>query len=177
MARTFNGSIWGGIGNAISRDAELENERRENALGKLFDAAKFAEKAIANRKLKNDMEEYYRKKNERQALGDIADANDVEDFLEFESLPSAYSLLVDEKDIPEGMEGTIWGVPENTLDNVTRFGFDPVMAGEEATFIRNFDPDSADMEEKRRAQRIVGTKADGYWGPKSIKAYNKYMGA
>ena len=170
MARTFNGSVWGSIGDSIARDNALRREENGKALGGLLDAAKFIEKVGANSRLKKDMEEYYRKKAERQAAGDMALARDVDRALALESLPAAGSLFVDEDSIPDEMDTSLWGVPERTLDNVTRFGFDPVTAGEDAKFMEGFDPRNSDPEEIRRAQRIVGTKADGVWGPKSRAA-------
>lgn len=179
MAKVFNGNIWGGIGDTVFREDMLRREQNEKALGNLLDAAKFIEKTNANRNMKKDWQDYFKGKKERQALADMAEAENVEDALEFESLPAAASLLVDEGQVPDEMESSIWGGPLSTDDpvnNVVRFGFDPMTAAADAKFMQAFDPSTATDDEIRRAQGIVGTGVDGKWGRKSRAAYNKYMG-
>ena len=186
MARTFNAGIWGDIGDAVARDDILRRERNQKALGGLLDAAKFIEKTNANRKLRKDWQDYFANRKAAQdaaaedaAAQDMADAFGVEDSLAMEGLPAVASIFGDDVQAPDEMESSIWGGPLSTDDpvnNVVRFGFDPVTAAADAEFMQAFDPSTATDDEIRRAQAIVGTGVDGKWGKKSRAAYNKYKG-
>ena len=188
MARVFNGSIWGNIGNAVARDDMLRREENRQALGGLLDTAKFLEKANANRKLRQDWQDYFAG---RKAAADAVLAEEAaaarsdaqEDFDAEENLqlledmddPMIASDIFGAKtgDTLYNLDGTIWRDPFST---VVRFGYDPTSAADDQEFMATFDPNTATEEEIRRAQGIVGTGADGKWGRKSRAAYNKYMG-
>ncbi|MBO6135316.1 MAG: hypothetical protein J6P30_01790 [Fibrobacter sp.] len=182
MARTFNAGIWGNIGDAVARDNMLRRESNREAMGGLLDMAKFIEKANANRKLREDWQDYFagRKAAADAALAEeaAAETDDIEDALLLEDMyndSNVFGLEQPEDDI----YGSIWGGPLSTDDpvnNVARFGFDPMTAAADAEFMQSFDPKTATDEEIRRAQAIVGTGVDGKWGPLSIAARNKYMG-
>ena len=177
MAKTFNGGIWSGIGDAVARDDMFRKERDEKALGGLLEAAKFIEKINANRKMQKDWEDYFKGKNERQTLADMAEAEDVEDVLELESLPAAASLLVDEGQVPDEVEGSIWG--GNGLGGES-VGYSPSLIATEdpdVAFMKYFNPvDNRNRNDIKRAQTIIGTEADGIWGPKSWNAYYTWRG-
>lgn len=188
MARVFNGSIWGNIGNAVARDDMLRRESNREAIGGLLDMAKFLEKANANRNMRDAWQKYFadRKAAADAALADEAaaarsdaqedlDAEEDLQLLEDMNDPMIASDIFGAKtgDTLYNLDGTIWRDPFST---VVRFGYDPTSAAEDQEFMEAFDPNTATPEEKRRAQRIIGTTADGSWGPKSIAAYNKYMG-
>lgn len=181
MARTFNGSIWGNIGDSVSRDAAIRREENRQALGGLLDAAKFIEKTTANSKMRDAWQKYFadRKAAADAALADeaAAETDDIEDALLLEDLYNAENEanvfgIAPDANQDYGLEGSLW----DTVGNTVRYGFDPASAGADYEFMQTFDPNTADEEMKRRAQGIVGTKMDGRWGPKSIAAYNKYMG-
>ena len=182
MARTFNAGIWGNIGDAVARDNMLRRESNREAMGGLLDMAKFIEKANANRKLREDWQDYFagRKAAADAALAEeaAAETDDIEDALLLEDMyndSNVFGLEQPEDDI----YGPIWGGPlstDDTVNNVARFGFDPMTAAADAEFMQSFDPKTATDEEIRRAQAIVGTGVDGKWGPLSIAARNKYMG-
>lgn len=177
MAKVFNGNIWGGIGDTVFREDMLRREQNEKALGNLLDAAKFIEKTNANRNMKKDWQDYFKGKKERQALADMAEAENVEDALEFESLPAAASLLVDEGQVPDEVEGSIWG--GNGLGGES-FGYNPSLVAtndDDVAFMQSFNPvDNRNRKDIKRAQAIIGTKADGFWGPKSWNAYFNWRG-
>lgn len=179
MARTFNGSIWGSIGDSVARDAAIRREENRQALGGLLDAAKFIEKVSANRNMRDAWQKYFDDKKAKAdaALADeaAAETDDIENALLLEDmLGSANSdNIFGIEEAPDMIEETIWDDP---VSNVVRFGFDPASAGADYEFMQTFDPNTADEEMKRRAQGIVGAKMDGRWGPKSIAAYNNYMG-
>ena len=181
MARTFNGSIWGNIGDSIAMQNALRRQENREALGGLLDAAKFIEKVSANRNMRDAWQKYF---DDRKAAADAAAAeeaaaetDDIENALALEDMYNAENadniFGVNTGDTLDAYEGSIWDDP---VSNVVRFGFDPASAGADYEFMQTFDPNTADEEMKRRAQGIVGTKMDGRWGPKSIAAYNKYMG-
>lgn len=181
MARTFNGSIWGNIGDSVARDAAIRREENRQALGGLLDAAKFIEKTNANSKLRDAWQKYF---DDRKAAADAAAAeeaaaetDDIENALALEDMynvENADNIFgVNTGDTLDAYEGSIWDDP---VSNVVRFGFDPASAGADRTFMQAFDPNTASPEEILRAQAIVGTGVDGRWGKKSNKAYNKYMG-
>lgn len=181
MARTFNGNIWGGIGDKVARDAMIRREENKEALGGLLDMAKFLEKANANRKLREDWQKYFedRKSNADAALADedAAEAEMIDNALALEDMYGASNAAnvfgIEEDDGREGgLEGSLW----DPVGNLVRYGFDPASAGADREFMATFDPSTATDEEIRRAQAIVGTKVDGDWRGKSRKAYNKYMG-
>ena len=182
MARTFNAGIWGNIGDAVARDNMLRRESNREAMGGLLDMAKFIEKANANRKLREDWQDYFAGRkaaaDEASAAQDAQDIDNLEDALLLEDMyndSNVFGLEQPEDDI----DGSIWGGPLSTDDpfnNVVRFGFDPVTAAADAEFMQAFKPSTATDDEIRRAQAIVGTGVDGKWGPLSIAAYNKYKG-
>lgn len=182
MARTFNAGIWGNIGDAVARDNMLRRERNREAMGGLLDMAKFIEKANANRKLREDWQDYFagRKAAADAALAEeaTAETDDIEDALLLEDMyndSNVFGLEQPEDDI----DGSIWGGPLSTDDpvnNVVRLGFDPMTAAADAEFMQAFDPSTATDDEIRRAQGIVGTDVDGKWGKKSRAAFNKYKG-
>ena len=182
MARTFNAGIWGNIGDAVARDNMLRRESNREAMGGLLDMAKFIEKANANRKLREDWQKYFDDKkaaaDEASAAQDAQDIDNLEDALLLEDMyndSNVFGLKQPEDDI----DGSIWGEPlstDNPVNNVVRFGFDPVTAAADAEFMQTFDPKTATDEEIRRAQAIVDTGVDGKWGPLSVAARNKYMG-
>lgn len=180
MARTFNGNIWGGIGNAVSRDAAMRRQEKREALGGLLDMAKFLEKANANRNLRESWQKYF---EDRKAAEDTAAADMVDDALAMEELAGAANddniFGIEPEQAADEMAASIWGgllSTEDPVNNVVRFGFDPVTAAADAEFMQAFDPNTATPEDIRRAQGIVGTGVDGRWGKKSRAAYNKYMG-
>lgn len=174
MARTFNAGIWGNIGDAVARDNMLRRESNREAMGGLLDMAKFIEKANANRKLREDWQDYFagRKAAADAALAEeaAAETDDIEDTLLPEDMyndSNVFGLEQPEDDI----YGSIWGGPLSTDDPVT------AAADADAEFMQSFNPvDNRNREDIKRAQAIIGTKADGIWGPLSIAAYNKYMG-
>ncbi|MBR4348314.1 MAG: hypothetical protein IKP90_05175 [Fibrobacter sp.] len=180
MARTFNAGIWGNIGDAVARDNMLRRESNREAMGGLLDMAKFIEKANANRKLREDWQKYFddRKAAARSDAQEDLDAEEnlqlLEDLYKEES--NVFGLEQPEDDI----DGSIWGGPLSTDDpvnNVVRFGFDPMTAAADAEFMQSFNPvDNRNREDLKRAQAIIGTDVDGIWGPLSKAAYNKYMG-
>ncbi|SHG87672.1 hypothetical protein SAMN05720761_10617 [Fibrobacter sp. UWCM] len=190
MARTFNAGIWGNIGDAVARDNMLRRESNREAMGGLLDMAKFIEKANANRKLREDWQKYF---DDRKAAADAALAEEAaaarsdaqEDLDAEENLQLLEDLYKEDSNVfgleqPEDdIDGSIWDGPlstDNPVNNVVRFGFDPVTAAADAEFMQAFDPNTATPEDIRRAQAIVGTDVDGKWGKKSRAAYNKYMG-
>ena len=176
MAKTFNGGIWSGIGDAVARDDMLRKESNDKALGGLLEAAKFIEKINANRKMQKDWEDYFKGKKERQTLADMAEAEDVEDVLELESLPTTASLLVDGAQFPD-KEVSIWG--GNGLGGES-VGYSPSLIATEdpdVAFMKYFNPvDNRNRNDIKRAQTIIGTEADGIWGPKSWNAYYTWRG-
>lgn len=185
MAKTFNGGIWSGIGDSVARDDMFRNERDDKALGGLLEAAKFIEKINANRKMQKDWEDYFKGKKERQTLADMAEAEDVEYVLELESLPAAASLLVDEGQVPDEMEDSIWGgkmqgfltgIPRSAVSSPSIT--DPSIIAtddDDVTFMQSFNPVD-NRNDIKRAQTIIGTEADGIWGPKSWNAYYTWRG-
>lgn len=189
MARTFNAGIWGNIGDAVARDNMLRRESNREAMGGLLDMAKFIEKANANRKLREDWQDYFagRKAAADAALAEEAAAarSDAQEDLDAEENLQLLEDLYHDSNVfgieqPEDdIDGSIWGGPlstDNPVNNVVRFGFDPMDAASNYEFMQAFDPKTATDEEIRRAQAIVGTGVDGKWGPLSIAAKNKYMG-
>lgn len=191
MARTFNAGIWGNIGDAVARDNMLRRESNREAMGGLLDMAKFIEKANANRKLREDWQDYFagRKAAADAALAEEAAAarSDAQEDLDAEeNLQLLEDLYKEDSNVfgleqPEDdIDGSIWGGPLSTDDpvnNVVRFGFDPMTAAADAEFMQSFNPmDNRNRKDIKRAQAIIGTDVDGIWGPLSIAAYNKYMG-
>lgn len=183
MARTFNAGIWGNIGDAVARDNMLRRESNREAMGGLLDMAKFIEKANANRKLREDWQKYFDDRkaaaDEASAAQDAQDIDNLEDALLLEDMyndSNVFGLEQPEDDI----DGSIWGGPLSTDDpvnNVVRFGFDPMTAAADAEFMQSFNPvDNRNREDIKRAQAIIGTDVDGIWGPLSKAAYKKYMG-
>lgn len=178
MARTFNGTIWGGIGDKVARDAMLRREENKEALGGLLDMAKFLEKANANRNMREAWQKYF---EDRKAAEDMAAAQDLEDTLASEALinnaneanrvvvPNKFDLfgVMDRQN--DSMAGSIWD-PSMIADGYT-------VEDDVTDFMTNFDPNTASTEDKKRAQAIIGTKADGIWGPKSIAALKAWRGA
>lgn len=164
MARTFNGNIWTGIGDAISMQDALRRQQHRESLGGLLDAAKFIEKTNANRKLQKDWQDYFR--NRGQSGVDTSAADDVEDALLFED-------LVNE-------EGNVFGIKDDAAPEVESSIWDPSMIANGYTpdidFMENFDPENASPEDIMRAQEIIGTTADGKWGPKSRLALKNWRG-
>ena len=162
MAKTFNGGIWSGIGDAVASDDMFRKERDDKALGGLLEAAKFIEKINANRKMQKEWEDYFKGKNERQTLADMAEAEDVED-------------VVDEGQVPDEVEGSIWGDYSPSL-----FGYSPSLIATkdpDVAFMKYFNPvDNRNRNDIKRAQTIIGTEADGIWGPKSWNAYYTWRG-
>lgn len=183
MARTFNAGIWGNIGDAVARDNMLRRESNREAMGGLLDMAKFIEKANANRKLREDWQDYFAGRkaaaDEASAAQDAQDIDNLEDALLLEDMyndSNVFGLEQPEDDI----DGSIWGGPLSTDDpvnNVVRFGFDPMTAAADAEFMQSFNPvDNRNREDIKRAQAIIGTDVDGIWGEKSRAAYKKYKG-
>ena len=183
MARTFNAGIWGNIGDAVARDNMLRRESNREAMGGLLDMAKFIEKANANRKLREDWQKYFAGRkaaaDEASAAQDAQDIDNLEDALLLEDMyndSNVFGLEQPEDDI----DGSIWGGPLSTDDpvnNVVRFGFDPMTAAADAEFMQSFNPvDNRNREDIKRAQAIIGTDVDGIWGEKSRAAYKKYKG-
>ena len=186
MARTFNGSIWGNIGDSVSRDAAIRREENRQALGGLLDAAKFIEKVSANRNMRDAWQKYFA---DRKAAADEASAEVPEEIwggvpsldgkdavnnvvrFGFDPMNGNVFELEQQDDNSDGVEGSIWEPYSNNILD----GFNRAESGARK-FMEAFDPNTATPEEKRRAQRIIGTTADGSWGPKSIAAYKKYMG-
>lgn len=173
MARTFNGSIWGNIGDAVARDDMLRREENRQALGGLLDTAKFLEKANANRKLREGWQKYF---EDRKANADAAAAEEA----------AAEAAMVDNalelEDMHDAMNGdNVFGIPtEQTAADVSGSIWDPSMIVNGFTpdydFLNGFDPNTASPEEIRRAQEIIGVKADGIWGPKSRAALKAWRG-
>lgn len=181
MARTFNAGIWGNIGDAVARDNMLRRESNRDAMGGLLDMAKFIEKANANRKLREDWQDYFagRKAAADAALAEEAAAarSDAQEDLDAEENLQLLEDLYKDSNVfgleqPEDdIDGSIWEpYSRNILD-----GFDKAEIGARK-FMETFDPKTATDEEIRRAQGIIGTDVDGKWGPLSIAARNKYMG-
>lgn len=190
MARTFNGSIWGNIGDAVARDAAIRREENRQALGGLLDAAKFIEKTNANSKLRDAWQKYF---DDRKAAADAAAAeeaaaetDDIENALALEDLYNAeneaniFGIAPEE----DKMAGSIWEPYSKNM----RAGFDRAALGER-NFMQAFDPDTATPDDILRAQQILVNNnfdlgktgkaqngVDGRWGSKSINAFNKYMG-
>ena len=166
MARTFNGNIWNGIGTAVTRDAAMRRQEKRDALGGLLDMAKFLEKANSNRKTREDWLKYF---EDRQAGADSAEADMVDDALALEGMlgdVDASNVFGIEPEEPEAdVTASIWD--PSYLAN----GFNP-----DYDFMEGFDPSTASVEDKKRAQAIIGTKADGIWGPKSIAALKAWRG-
>lgn len=181
MARTFNAGIWGNIGDAVARDNMLRRESNREAMGGLLDMAKFIEKANANRKLREDWQDYFagRKAAADAALAEEAAAarSDAQEDLDAEENLQPLEDMYNDSDVfgleqPEDdIDGSIWEpYSRNILD-----GFDKAEIGARK-FMETFNPKTATPEEIRMAQRIVGTDVDGIWGQNSIAAHNKYMG-
>lgn len=166
MAKTFNGNIWGRIGDVALREEMLRRERNEKTLNTLADAAKFFEKTNANRKLKRDWQDYFR----NRANSDIGDAEDVDNALLLESLVNDGNGggIFDVGEVPEREEASIWD-PSMIADGYS-------IGDDDAEFMANFDPATASPEEIRRAQEIIGTDPDGVWGPKSRLALKNWRG-
>lgn len=183
MARTFNGTIWGGIGDKVARDAAIRMEETKEALGGLLDMAKFLEKANSNRKLRQDWQDYFanRKAAQDAAASSSAAASAAEMPVSIDEVSPLMSIFIDDKIVPNGMDSSIWG--GNGLGgeavgfdpSMTANGYEPTFAPEDYEFIRNFNPKTATPEEILMAQRIVGTDDDGKWGPNSKAAYKKFM--
>ena len=168
MAKTFNGSIWGNLGNTIFREDALRRERNQDSMNNLMDAAKFIEKVNANRKLRDDWQKYFQ---DRQAAADAAAAQGVENSSAVE--PNAIDLY--------GLN--LFGIKND--EPVQSIFLDPseiangysVAGGDsDADFMATFDPNTASPEEIKRAQAIIGTTPDGLWGRKSRAAFSKYKG-
>lgn len=154
MAKTFNGNIWGRIGDVALREEMLRRERNEKTLNTLADAAKFFEKTNANRKLKRDWQDYFR----NRANSDIWAAEDVDNG----------GGIFDVGEVPEREEASIWD------PSMIAYGYS--VGNDDAEFMANFDPATASPEEIRRAQEIIGTDPDGVWGPKSRLALKNWRG-
>lgn len=168
MAKTFNGSIWGNLGNTIFREDALRRERNQDSMNNLMDAAKFIEKTNANRKLREDWQNYFQ---DRQAAADIATALDTENALALESAgvePNSIDLFgLNYNEQPQ----SIFLDPSEIANGYSVAGGDT-----DADFMANFDPNTASPEEIKRAQAIIGTTPDGLWGRKSRMAFSKYKG-
>lgn len=173
MARTFNGSIWGNIGDGIAMQNALRRQENREALGGLLDAAKFIEKTTANSKMRDAWQKYFadKKATADAALADeaAAETDDIEN-----------SLLLE--DMYDAMNGdNVFGIPtEQTAADVSGSLWDPSMIVNGFTpdydFLNGFDPNTASPEEIRKAQEIIGVKADGIWGPKSRAALKAWRG-
>ena len=169
MAKTFNGSIWGNLGNTIFREDALRRERNQDSMNNLMDAAKFVEKTNANRKLREDWQKYFQ---DRQAAADAAVAQGVENSSAVE--PNAIDLY--------GLN--LFGI--KNYEPVQSIFLEPSMdaAADESVaagdsdddFMATFDPNTASPEEIKRAQAIIGTTPDGLWGRRSRMAFSKYKG-
>ena len=166
MAKTFNGSIWGNLGNTIFREDALRRERNQDSMNNLMDAAKFIEKTNANRKLRDDWQKYFQ---DRQAAADAAAAQGVENSSAVE--PNAIDLY--------GLN--LFGIKND--EPVQSIFLEPSTADEsvaggdsDADFMATFDPNTASPEEIRKAQTIIGTTPSGIWDRESRAAYSKYMG-
>ena len=190
MARTFNGSIWGNIGDAVARDDMLRREENRQALGGLLDTAKFLEKANANRKLREGWQKYFEDKKaaEKAALDAeaAAETDDIENALALEDMyneANAGNVFGIEPE-EDKMAGSIWEPYSKNM----RAGFDRAALGER-NFMQTFDPNTATPEDILRAQQILVNNnfdlgktgnakngVDGRWGTKSINAFNRYMG-
>ncbi len=142
--------------------------------------AKFIEKANANRKLREDWQDYFagRKAAADAALAEEAAAarSDAQEDLDAEENLQLLEDLYHDSNVfglerPEDdIDGSIWEpYSRNILD-----GFDKAEIGARK-FMETFNHKTATPEEIRMAQRIVGTDDDGIWGPLSEAAYNKYM--
>ena len=166
MARTFNGNIWSGIGNAVSRDAAMRRQENREALGGLLDMAKFLEKANANRNLREGWQKYF---EDRKAAEDTAAADMVDNALAMEELAGAAN------------DDNIFGIePEQAADEMAASIWDPSMIANgynpDIDFMSSFDPNTASPEEIVRAQQIIGTNPDGIWGKKSRAALKAWRG-
>lgn len=173
MAKTFNGSIWGNLGNTIFREDALRRERNQDSMNNLMDAAKFIEKTNANRKLREDWQKYFQ---DRQAAADIATALDTENALALESAgaePPASNIF----GIKEEPAASIWD-PDMIANGYSVAGGDSNahFMDSDDYFMANFDPNTASPEEIKRAQAIIGTTPDGLWGRRSRMAFSKYKG-
>ena len=168
MARTFNGSIWGNIGDSIAMQNALRRQENRKALGGLLDAAKFIEKASANRNMRDAWQKYFADKKSAAdaALEDeaAAETDDIENSLLLEDMYNDSNVFGLEQ--PEdGIDGSLWD-PSMIVN-----GFTP-----DYDFLNGFDPNTASPEEIRKAQEIIGVKADGIWGPKSRAALKAWRG-
>ena len=168
MARTFNGSIWGNIGDSIAMQNALRRQENRKALGGLLDAAKFIEKASANRNMRDAWQKYFADKKSAAdaALEDeaAAETDDIENSLLLEDMYNDSNVFGLEQ--PEdGIDGSLWD-PSMIVN-----GFTP-----DYDFLNGFDPNTASPEESRKAQEIIGVKADGIWGPKSRAALKAWRG-
>ena len=166
MARTSNGNIWSGIGNAVSRDAAMRRQEKREALGGLLDMAKFLEKANANRNLREGWQKYF---EDRKAAEDTAAADMVDDALAMEELAGAAN------------NDNLFGIePEQAADEMAASIWDPSMIANgynpDIDFMASFDPNTASPEEIVRAQQIIGTNPDGIWGKKSRAALKAWRG-
>lgn len=168
MARTFNGSIWGNIGDSIAMQNALRRQENRKALGGLLDAAKFIEKVSANRNMRDAWQKYFADKKSAAdaALEDeaAAETDDIENSLLLEDMYNDSNVFGLEQ--PEdGIDGSLWD-PSMIVN-----GFTP-----DYDFLNGFDPNTASPEEIRKAQEIIGVKADGIWGPKSRAALKAWRG-
>ena len=168
MARTFNGSIWGNIGDSIAMQNALRRQENRKALGGLLDAAKFIEKTTANSKMRDAWQKYFADKKSAAdaALEDeaAAETDDIENSLLLEDMYNDSNVFGLEQ--PEdGIDGSLWD-PSMIVN-----GFTP-----DYDFLNGFDPNTASPEEIRKAQEIIGVKADGIWGPKSRAALKAWRG-
>lgn len=199
MARTFNGSIWGNIGDSVARDAAIRREENRQALGGLLDAAKFIEKVSANRNMRDAWQKYF---DDRKAAADEASAEipeaiwggvpslDGKDAVNnvvrfgFDPMNGNIFELEQQDENTDGVEGSIWEPYSKNM----RAGFDRAALGER-NFMNAFDPNTATPEDILRAQQILVNNnfdlgktgkarngVDGQWGTKSINAFNRYMG-
>ena len=180
MAKTFNGSIWGNLGNTVFREDALRRERNKEAMNNLMSAAQFIEKVNSNRNLRNDWQKYFK---DRQEAADMAAAQDLEDTLASEAIindaneadqvvvPNKLNLFGVRDDLlglRNDLSGSLWD-PDNLVNGYT-------VKDDGADFMESFDPYTASPEEIRRAQAMIGVTPDGVWGRKSRAAYRKFKG-
>lgn len=172
MARTFNGNIWSGIGNAVSRDAAMRRQEKREALGGLLDMAKFLEKANANRNLREGWQKYF---EDRKAAEDTAAADMVDD--------AAAAQGVEDSSVVEPNAIDLYGLNLFGIKNdepVQSIFLDPSEIANgynpDIDFMASFDPNTASPEEIVRAQQIIGTNPDGIWGKKSRAALKAWRG-
>lgn len=157
MAKTFNGSIWGGVGDTVLRQDLLRRDRNEKTINRLAEAFKFMEKVNANRKLQNDWQDYF--DNRGTGNGEPVDEN-MDD-------SSMYGNIFGIEEVPEE-ETSIW-------EPATKIHAEEIVPTEpNADFMDTFDPATANPDEIRMAQEIIGTKPDGIWGPKSMRALREW---